>query len=169
MEECNIMNSKPVALILIIAASLFMFSCQKEMSDYEKSKADFLENAKRIESALQEVHPDLKSLGYTEVKNVSYEIRGGGDIQYYFCKTTYFDEIPKLNGVHLEAVQSVVDIDNAEDSKETKILEYDAIIYTLNEREYLCWTISPEISCILEYTPCTVSDEDIRLMAESVQ
>ena len=163
------MNSKPVALMLIIAASLFMFSCQKEMSDYEKSKADFLENAKRIESALQEVHPDLKSLGYTEVKNVSYEIKGGGDIQYYFCKTTYFDEVPELNGVHLEAVQSIVDIDNAEDSKETKILEYDAVIYTLNEHEYLCWTISPEISCVLEYTPGTVSDEDIRLMAESVQ
>lgn len=169
MEEGNIMNSKPVALILIIVASLFMFSCQKEMSDYEKTKADFLENAKRIESALQEVHPDLKSLGYTEVKNVSYEIEGGGDIQYYFCKTTYFDEVPEMNGVHLEAVQSIVDIDNAEDSKETKILEYDAIIYTLNEREYLCWTISPEISCILEYTPGTVPDEDIRLMAESVQ
>ena len=59
------MNSKSVALMLIIVSSFSMFSCQKEMSDYEKSKADFLENAKRIDSALQKVHPDLKSLGYT--------------------------------------------------------------------------------------------------------
>ncbi len=74
--------------------------------------------------------------------------------------------IPKKG---LRIILAIVDIDNAEDSKETKILEYDAVIYTLNEREYLCWTISPEISCVLEYTPGTVSDEDIRLMAESVQ
>jgi len=161
---------KLTALILvIISASVSMFSCKEEMSEYEKTKADFLENAKRIESAMQEVDPDFKSLGYTEVTKISYAIEGGGDIQYYFCKTTYFDEIPELTGVHLEAIRGVIDPDMAEDSRESKVLDYDAIIYTLNGREYLCWSLSPEDSCVLEYTPGTISEDDLWLMAESVQ
>jgi len=72
-----------------------MFSCEDEMSEYEKTKIYFLENAKRIEEAMQEADPDFKSLGYTEVTKISYTIVGGGDIQYYYCKTTYFDEIPE--------------------------------------------------------------------------
>ena len=164
------MRCKLTALILVIvSASVSMFSCKEEMSEYEKTKADFLENAKRIESDMQEVDPDFKSLGYTEVTNISYAIEGGGDIQYYFCKTTYFDEVPELDGVHLEAIRGVIDPDMAEDSRESKVLDYDAIIYTLNGREYLCWSLSPEDSCVLEYTPGTISEEDLWLMAESVQ
>jgi len=161
---------KLTALILVIlCTSASILSCKKEMSEYEKTKADFLENAKRIESAMQEVDPDFKSLGYTEVTNISYAIEGGGDIQYYFCKTTYFDEIPELTGVHLEAIRGVIDPDMAEDSRESKVLDYDAIIYTLNGREYLCWSLSPEDSCVLEYTPGTISEDELWLMAESVQ
>lgn len=164
MTKCKL-----TALILVvISVSVSMVSCEKEMSDYEKTKAVFLENAKRIEAAMQETDPDFKALGYTEVSNISYAIKGGGDVQYYLCETTYFNEIPELDGVHLEAIRGIIDPDMAEDSRESKVLDYDAIIYTLNGREYLCWTISPEISCVLEYTPGTISDEDIRLMAESV-
>ena len=163
------MNRKLWTLILIIAASLSMFSCEDEMSEYEKTKINFLENAKRIEEAMQEVDPDFKSLGYTEVTKISYEIEGGGDIQYYYCKTSYFDEIPELTGVHLEAIRGVIDPDMAENSREAEVLDYDAIIYTLEGREYLCWSLSPEDSCVLEYTPGTISEDDLWMMAESVQ
>ena len=163
------MNRKLWILILMIAASLSMFSCEDEMSEYEKTKIYFLENAKRIEEAMQEADPDFKSLGYTEVTKISYTIVGGGDIQYYYCKTTYFDEIPELTGVHLQAIRGVIDPDTAESSRENKVLDYDAIIYTLEEREYLCWSLSPEDSCVLEYTPGTISENDLWMMAESVQ
>ena len=163
------MNRKLWTLILMIAASLSMFSCEDEMSEYEKTKINFLENAKHIEEAMQEVDPEFKSLGYTEVTKISYEIEGGGDIQYYYCKTSYFDEIPELTGVHLEAIRGVIDPDMAENSREAEVLDYDAIIYTLEGREYLCWSLSPEDSCVLEYTPGTISKDDIWLMAESVQ
>lgn len=164
------MKSKLPALILIAAGvSLSIFSCKDEMTEREKAKADFLENAKRIEEAMQEVDPDFKSLGYTEVTQISYVHEDGYDIQYYFCKTTYFDEIPELTGVHLEAIRGVIDPDTAESSRDTKVLDYDAIIYTLEDREYLCWSLSPEDSCVMEYTPGTVPEEDIWTMAESVQ
>lgn len=163
------MNCKLWTLVLITVASLSMFSCEDEMSEYEKTKINYLENAKRIEEAMQKVDPDFKSLGYTEVTKISYAIVGGGDIQYYYCKTTYFDEIPELTGVHLQAIRGVIDPDTAESSRESKVLDYDAIIYTLEEREYLCWSLSPEDSCILEYTPGTISENDLWMMAESVQ
>ncbi|MBQ8401422.1 MAG: hypothetical protein IJX14_05785 [Clostridia bacterium] len=164
------MKSKLLGLILIAAGvSLSIFSCKDEMTEREKAKADFLENAKRIEEALQEVDPDFKSLGYTEVTQISYDHEDGYDIQYYFCKTTYFDEIPELTGVHLEAIRGVIDPDTAESSRDTKVLDYDAIIYTLEDREYLCWSLSPEDSCVLEYTPGTLSEDDLWTMAESVQ
>ena len=163
-------NCKMWILILITAAASFsMFSCEDEMSEYEKTKINFLENAKRIEEVMQEADPDFKSLGYTEVTKISYEIEGGGDIQYYYCKTTYFDEIPELTGVHLEAIRAVIDPDTAEDSRDSKVLDYDAIIYTLEGREYLCWSLSPEDSCVLEYTPGTISEDDLWMRAESVQ
>ena len=149
--------------------SLCMFSCEDEMSEYEKTKINFLENAKRIEEAMQEDDSDFKSLGYTEVMKISYAIEGGGDIQYYYCKTTYFDEVPELTGVHLQAIRGVIDPGMAENSREAEVLDYGAIIYTLEGREYLCWSLSPEDSCVLEYTPGTISEDDLWMMAESVQ
>lgn len=164
------MNCKLRTLVLITAAaSLFMFSCEDEMSEYEKTKINFLENAKRIEEVMQETDPDFKSLGYTEVTKISYEIEGGGDIQYYYCKTTCFDEIPELVGVHLETIRSIIDPDTAENSRDSRVLDYDAVIYALDGREYLCWSLSPEDSCVLEYTPGTISEDDLWMMAESVQ
>lgn len=147
-----------------------LLSCNKDvMTDNEKAKADFLENVKRIEEAVQEVDPDIKALGYTEVTQISYVYKDESDIQYYYCKTTYFDEIPEITGVHLDAIEGVIDPDMAESSRDSKVLDYDAIIYTLNGREYLCWSLSPEDSCVMEYTPGTVPEEDIWMMAESVQ
>ena len=164
------MNFKLWAVMLMTAAiSLSILSCKDEIPEYEQEKADFIENARHIEEAMQEVDPDFKSLGYTEVTQISYAIEGGGDIQYYYCKTTYFDEVPELTGVHLQAIRGVIDPDMAENSREAEVLDYDAIIYTLEGREYLCWSLSPEDSCVLEYTPGTISKDDIWLMAESVQ
>ena len=112
------MNFKIWEVVLItVSTVLSIFSCKDEMTEHEQAKADFPENAKRIEEAMQEVDPDFKSLGYTEVTKISYAIEGGGDIQYYSCKTTYFDEIPELTGVHLQAIHSVIDPDTAENRR----------------------------------------------------
>jgi len=155
----------PVLLLMLLS----LFSCNDGLSEQEKLKADLLENAMRIEEVLREIDPDYQVFGFTEVKEIIYELEGGeDDIRYYYCKTTYSGEIPELTGVHLEAIRSVIDPDSAEESREGKVLDYDAVIYTMSGREYLCWTISPKESCVIEYTPGTVSEEEIRLMAESV-
>ena len=164
------MKSKILVFLLVVAGvSLSLFSCKDEISEREKAKAEILKNVRRVEEVMQKEDPDFKALGYTEVTQVSFEQTNGHDIQYYYCGTTYFDEIPELTGIHLDAIKSVVDPALAENSRDTKVLDYDAIIYALDGREYLCWSISPEDSCVLEYTPGTVSEADLLMMAESVQ
>ena len=155
----------PVLLLMLLS----LFSCNDGLSEQEKLKADMLENARRIKEVLREIDPDYQVFGFTEVKEIIYELEGGeDDIWYYYCKTTYSGEIPELTGVHLEAMRGVIDPASAEENRDAEVLDYAAVIYTMDGREYLCWTISPEESCVIEYTPGTVSEEEIRLMAESV-
>jgi len=165
------MKKSRIPAFLLVAAGvlLSMFSCKDEMSEREQAKADILENVRRVEAVMQKEDPDFKALGYTEVTQVSYAQTNGHDIQYYYCGTTYFDEVPELTGVHLDAIKGVVDPALAESSRDTKVLDYDAIIYALDGREYLCWSISSEDSCVLEYIPGTISEDDLWMMAESVQ
>ena len=47
--------------------------------------------------------------------------------------------------------------------------EYDAFQCEMGERSYLRWTISPEISCVIEYNADVNDEADIFQMAESVQ
>jgi len=164
------MKSKILVFLLVVAGvSLSLFSCKDEISEREKAKAEILKNVRRVEEVMQKEDPDFKALGYTEVTQVSFEQTNGHDIQYYYCGTTYFDEVPELTGVHLDAIKGVVDPALAESSRDTKVLDYDAIIYALDGREYLCWSISSEDSCVLEYIPGTISEDDLWMMAESVQ
>ena len=46
--------------------------------------------------------------------------------------------------------------------------EYDAFQWEMGERSYLCWTITQEISCVIEYSTEAVEYEDIFRMAECV-
>ena len=41
--------------------------------------------------------------------------------------------------------------------------------YEFDEHSYLCWTDTPEISYVLEYSPEAVPDEEIVKMAESAE
>ena len=63
----------------------------------------------------------------------------------------------------------VVEIDLAEVVRECNVNDYNAIIYEYGERTYLCWSITEAYSCILEYSPDFISEDEIFKMAESVE
>ena len=46
--------------------------------------------------------------------------------------------------------------------------EYDAFLCGIGDRSYLCWTLYPEISCVVEYSADFIDESDIRRVAESV-
>lgn len=59
-------------------------------------------------------------------------------------------------------------MDSLENYRSGKINSLDAVMGELNGQTYLCWTISPTYSCVLEYTSGSISEADIFRMAESI-
>ena len=55
-----------------------------------------------------------------------------------------------------------------EESRDCTVGHWPALLCQREGRSYLCWTISPEYSCIIEYDAEAVEEEDIFRMAESV-
>ena len=71
--------------------------------------------------------------------------------------------------MNLEALGMVIDFEKIENKLSCKVNEYDAFQCKMGEHSYLCWTISPEISCVIEYSADVNDEADIFRMAESVQ
>ena len=62
----------------------------------------------------------------------------------------------------------VVDMTRIENKRECTVNEYDAFQCEIADRTNLCWTLSSEISCVIEYDADVISEENILRMAESV-
>ena len=100
----------------------------------------------RIENALGD---EYKKQSMTElVATLKYGDEEGNEINYYILKTTYYE---------------------ADSCQKMKIQDWDAALYERGELSYLCWTYSPEVSYILEYSPYAFADEEIIKMAESAK
>ena len=88
---------------------------------------------------------------------------------YYCCQTAYLSNgSGEHTGLDMDAIGMVIDPELIENKQECKVNEYDAFLYELGDRSYLCWTLSPEISCVIEYSPEAISEDSIFQMAESV-
>ena len=85
-------------------------------------------------------------------------------------KTTYYEADPaEITGLNTEAIKRIVNPDRADSCQKMKIQDWDAALYERGELSYLCWTYSPEVSYILEYSPYAFADEEIIKMAESAK
>ena len=131
----------------------------------DEKENNLVKGIKEIETA------GWESQSMTEVvKKVQYINENGDTIDYYICRTTYHTDTAKISDEwNREAVELIVPFNLIENGRKCKVNEWKAEIYEGIDRSYLCWTISQEISCILEYNPATVQEEDILRMAESVK
>ena len=85
-------------------------------------------------------------------------------------KTTCYEADPaEITGLNTEAIMLIVGPGTADACQEMKIQDWDAALYERGELSYLCWTYSPEVSYILEYSPYAFADEEIIKMAESAK
>lgn len=92
------------------------------------------------------------------------------EINYHILKTTYYEADPsEITGLNVDALGVLINPDSANRCKEMKIKNWDAALYEFDEHSYLCWTDTPEISYVLEYSPEAVPDEEIVKMAESAE
>lgn len=125
-----------------------------------------LDMLNRVEGALGE---EWEKQTATEVSNLVYSDDEGDTIIYYVCVTTFYEvDANNQTGLNTDAIAAVIDPDEAESCRECTVSDLPAAIYQKDGRAYLCWTILPELSCVIEYDPAVESEADIFRMAESV-
>lgn len=99
----------------------------------------------------------------------TYTDSDGNTIVFYCCQTAYLaNESGEYTGLDMNAIGLVVDLSQLENKRECRVNEYDAFQCEIGERTYLCWTLSSEISCVIEYDIEVTREQDIFRMAESV-
>ena len=154
-----------VALVLIVGIVRYI-EVQKRENDPNWQIANEIYE---IENALKEVDEDYECQSVSKVTPFTYTDSEGNTIVYYCCQTAYLEnEFRDYTGLDINAIGMVVDPELIENKRECKINEYDAFLCELGNRSYLCWTLSPETSCVIVYSPDVTPEENILRMAESV-
>ena len=144
------------ALVIVIACIVYGIKIYQREQDPNWQIAKKLYN---VESALQEIDESWELQSLTQVTPYCYQNPDGDTITYYCCITTYVDDEPAESfGINKTALEQVVEMDALENRRDCEV----------NGQTYLCRTISPTYSCVLEYSAESVSEADILRMAESV-
>ena len=156
----NIMEKKWFIICLFSLVLLCSISCSSEKT------AEPIDIEALVER-LQTIDSDV-TLGSTKYYKMTLANDQVEDLYYYYIQTEYAGSIPKVEGLHMAAIGAVVEYFYAEDSHEIMVNGKKAVIYTFPNKEYLCWTLSPEDSCVIEYVPGTLHEADIIMIAESV-
>ena len=154
-----------VAVIVILGAIWGVRIYQREL-DPNWQLAKKLYN---VESALKEIDESWKLESLTQVTPYTYKNPEGDTITYYCCTTTYVGDDPvEYVGLDKTALSQVVDVDALEKSRNCEVNDLEAVLGEMEGKTYLCWTISPKYSCVIEYEPDAMNEADIFRMAESV-
>ncbi len=126
--------------------------------------------AQEIENALNEVKPGWEKKSVTVDQPVTFADNEGNTIVYHCLETTHYDnELRESIGVDIDIVGLVVDVSEAGSIRDCMVSDLPAILYMKNDRAYLCWTLSPKYSFVIEYTPGAVLEEEIFRMAEELR
>ena len=124
----------------------------------------------KVESALKEVDEDCECQSVSKVTPFTYTDSEGNIIVYYCIQTAYLEnESGDDTGLDMNAIGMVIDPELIGNKLECRVNEYDAFLCELGDRSYLCWTLSPELSCVIEYSAGAISEESLFRMAESVK
>ena len=127
---------------------------------------EMMDMLNRVENALGD---EWKKQSVTKVSDLVYSDNEGNTIVYHVCTTTYYEaDAAEQTGLNTDAISAVISPDEAESCRECTVSGLPAAIYQKDGRAYLCWTITPELSCVIEYDPTIESEEDMLRMAESV-
>ena len=154
-----------VALVLIVGIVRYI-EVQKREKD---SNWQIAKEIYKVENALKEVDEDYECQSVAKVTPFTYTDSEGNTIVYYCIQTSYLEiESGGYTGLDMNAIGIVLDPELIGNKRECRVNEYDAFLCELGDRSYLCWTLSPELSCVIEYSKGVVEEGSIFRMAESV-
>lgn len=153
--------------LFIVAVSMLLVLVAAIISAKRPTEQDkMMEMLNRVENALGD---EWKKQTITKVSNSVYADDEGNTIIYYTCVTTYYEaDATEQTGLNTDAISAVIHPGEAEICRECTVGDLPAAIYQKDGRAYLCWTIIPELSCVIEYDPAAEREEDMLRMAESV-
>lgn len=163
---------KPLTVLLVCVLVITAAICivggiaagaEGDKTDAEKMK----EMADRVEDAILSVDDSYKKQVEIVTYPLTYSDASGNTIIFTQCHTKYYDADPaEVTGLHIESIESVVTMP---DEYENCIVgEMVGAWFSKDDRAFLCWTITSEVSCVIEYSPDSVTRADIFKMAESV-
>ena len=157
---------KNTRLIIASIGLLLVLTGTIALANLPTPQDEMMDMLNRMENALGD---EWKKQIVTKVSDLVYSDDEGNTIVYYVCTTTYYEtDTTQQSGLNTEAISAVISPDEAESYRECTVSGLPAAIYQKNGRAYLCWTIIPELSCVIEYDPAVESEEDMLRMAESV-
>ena len=169
------MNKKKILLGIIICIFTIVITAgivcgiiihQRENDPYWQTAKEIY----KVQTALQEADEDWKLESLSDVRPFVIKGPNGISINYYCCITSYLNEEPaEIDGLNKAALDLVVDIDTLKNRSDCKVGTWDGVMGELNGLTYLCWTVSPKYSCVMEYTSGTAAEGDIIRIAESVE
>lgn len=148
-----------ICVLLIVAAEIVL-------ANRSTSENEMMDMLNQMENVLGE---EWEKQTVTKVSDLVYSDNEGNNIIYHICATTYFEaDLIEQTVLNTNAISTVIDPDEAESCRECTISGLPAAIYQKDGQAYLCWTITPELSCVIEYDPAVECEEDMFRMAESV-
>ena len=156
-----------VLIVLVVCGVCRYIEVRNRQSDPNWKIAEQIYN---VENALKEVDEDYECKSISKATPFTYADSLGNTIVYYCCQTTYVsDKSGEDTGLNTDAIGMVIDFTQIQNRRDCKVNEYDAFQCQIGNQTYLCWTISPEISCVIEYDADAIDESDIFRMAESIQ
>ena len=167
------MNKKKIALI-ILSVVIVSVGIIVAVRIQKEKEMDFGEFSERFEQAAEEVlGEDVKKISKTELAaTLTYGDKTDEDnnIYYHILKTTFYEGDPaEITGLHTEALGVLFPVDSMDSCEEMMIQDWYGALYKKDDTAYLCWTYSPEVTYVLEYTPSKLDDSEIIKMAESAE
>ena len=157
---------KKMWLIIAAVCMLLVLVGTITFANRRTTEDEMMDMLNRVENALGD---EWKKQTVTKVSDSVYSDNGGNTIVYHVCITTYYEaDATEQTGLNTEAIAAVISPDEAESCRECTVSGLPAAIYQKDGQAYLCWTIIPELSCVIEYDPAVESEEDMLRMAESV-
>ena len=154
-----------MSLVLLVGIARYSVN-QKRQSD---SNWQIAQEIYKVENALKKVNEDYECQSVSKVTPFTYTDSEGNSIVYYFIQTAYLEnEFGDHTGLDMNAIGMVIDLEKIEIKRECTVNEYGAFLCERGDRSCLCWTLSTQTSCVIEYVASLITEEDVLRMAESI-
>lgn len=164
------MNKKKILLIVfaIIIVAVGIVTAVVPQKEKEMDPQEFPE---RFEQVAEEVlGEDIQQISKTElVATLTFGHETDNKIYYIILKTTYGEagDPSSVTGLNTDALNVLFPVDMMDSCEEMMIQNWHGALYKKDDTAFLCWTVDPEVSYVLEYTPSKMLDSEIIKMAES--